>query len=156
MSTQSIASRRSFLKGGAVAAAPLAVAIPAAALASQDKARLSRLEDQAAIRELHQDWLRGLNRGASTGPALAPEVRSLAADHAGEPDLIEIAEGGGRARGRFHFVVELETELPGGVTLVQMARLQGGGRVRRSERRVLSAEYVKAGGAWKVARLEFA
>ena len=34
--------------------------------------------------------------------------------------------------------------------------MQGGGFVRWTERRVLKVEYVKAGGAWTIAKVEFA
>ena len=167
MTTAAVATRRSFLKGGAVAAAPLAVAVPAAALADEARrTRLARLEDETAIRALHQAWLRRINTGAHEEAAqlfadprrarVDKAVRAIAADHQGEPDAIEVAEGGVRATGRFPSSVELEAAIPLDSTLAQMAHAQGGGTVRRTERRLLKAEYVKAGSVWAIEKVELA
>jgi len=170
-STQS--SRRLFLKRGALLAAPLAAAVPAAVIADDGlKARLARLEDEAAIRKVHHAWLRRVNSmktvnvgvgDAATpllanfeGTALDQTVRSIAADHAGEPDAIEVAADGTRAVGRFQCAVEIENAIAQDCTLAQMAHAQGGGFVRQTERRVLKVEYRKIGGAWAIARAEFA
>ena len=57
-------SRRSFLKTGAIAAAPLAMAAPAAALADDgSRARLARLEDEKALAALHREVMAQVNRG---------------------------------------------------------------------------------------------
>ena len=172
MSKDTASTRRSFLKRGALLAAPLAaVAAPAAILADDAlKARLAKLEDEAAIRELHQTWLRRLDiddnasaRDAAAalfanreGAAFDPSVRRIAPDQAGEPDTIEVAADGKRAAGRFHCAVETETAIPQDCTLAQMAHAQGSGFVRRTERRVLKVEYVKSSGAWAIAKAEFA
>jgi TAT (twin-arginine translocation) pathway-exported protein len=167
MTRNATSSRRSFLKGGAVLAAPLAVAVPAAFIADDGlKARLARLEDEAAVRELHQTWMRRINTGAgdaATTPLFANRegtsfnqaLRSIAPDHAGQPDAIEIAADGKNAAGRFPSTVELETRIAQDCTLARMAHAQGGGFVRRTERRVLKVEYVKASGVWAIARVEF-
>jgi|WetSurMetagenome_2_1015567.scaffolds.fasta_scaffold41109_3 hypothetical protein len=165
MSKDVSSSRRSFLKGGAIVAAPLAVAASAAAMAQEPQAaRLARLEDEAAIQKLHQAWLRGVNTGADEDVArlfadprrasLEAAVRGVAPDHAADPDRVEIAWDGLSASGRFHCAVEVETAIAPDCTAAQMARLQGGGLVRRTEPRLLKADYVKAGGAWAIARLE--
>jgi hypothetical protein len=173
MTKDTASTRRSFLKGGALLAAPLAaVAVPAAVIADDElKARLARLENEAAIRELHQTWLRRINTrkddvtGAGAvvslfvnpkAAAFDPSVRSIAADHAGEPDAIEVAADGKSATGRFHCAVEIEAAIAQDCTLAQMAHEQGGGFVRRTERRVLKVEYVKGSGAWTIAKVEFA
>jgi len=167
MTTDNTSTRRSFLKRGALLAAPLAaVAAPAAVLVDDElKARLAKLENEAAIRELHQDWLRRINAGAGDAvrPLLAVRERSafdefvrITADHAGQPEAIEIAADGKRAAGRFPCAVEIETAIAEDCTLAQMAREQGSGFVRRTERRVLHVEYVKAGGTWAIAKAEFA
>ena len=168
MTTNTTSTRRSFLKDGALlAAVPLAAAVPAAVMADDGlKARLARLEDEAAIRELHQDWLRRINTGARDaatplfdgpeGAAFGQAVRSIAADHAGQPDAIEVAADRQSAAGRFPCAVEIETTIAPDCTLAQMAREQGGGFVRRTERGVLKVEYVKASGAWAIAKVEFA
>ena len=161
-----VSTRRSFLKGGAVVAAPLAAAAaPALAMAADHEARAARLEDEAAIRELHQTWLRRINAGAQgeaaelfadpRRAALDHGVCAIAADHAGAPDRLELAADGRSAAGRFHCTIEVETALPRGCTLAQMAYAQGGGFVRRTERIVLTAEYAKARGVWAIAKLEF-
>jgi len=151
-------TRRSFLKRGALLAAPLAaVAAPAAILADDElRARLARLENEAAIRELHQAWLRRINAGAGDAAMLDPSVRSIAPDHSAETDAIEIAADGRRASGRFHCAVETETEIPQDSTLAQMARAQGSGFLRRTERRMLKVEYAKASGVWEIAKAELA
>ena len=161
-------TRRLFLKRGALLAAPLAAAVPAAAMVDDGlKARLARLENEAAIRELHQMWLRVVNAGegdaatplfadAQDGVTSDQIVRNIAADHAGEPDAIEIAAEGNSAAGRFHCAVEIENAIAQDSTLAQMAHAQGGGFVRRTERRVLKVEYMKAGGAWAIAKVELA
>jgi hypothetical protein len=160
-------TRRSFLKGGALLAAPLAAAVPAAILADDGtKARLAKLENEAAIRELHQGWVRGISTGARDEAAALfsdpkraafdPTVRSIAPDHAGEPDAIEVAADGRRAAGRFHCAVETETAIAPDSTLAQMAHAQGGGYIRRWERRVLRVEYVKSASAWAISKAELA
>ena len=165
--TTSTSTRRSFLKRGAVLAVPLAAVAPAAVMADDRlTARLARLEDEAAIRELHQAWLRRINIGAadtatprfaaSEGAAFDQSVRSIAADHAAQPDAIEVAPDGQSAAGRFPCAVEIETTIAQDCTLAQMARAQGGGVVRRTERRMLQVKYVKSGGAWAIAKAEFA
>ena len=168
MTTDKTSTRRAFLKRGALLAAPLAaVAAPAVVLAGDElKARLARLENEAAIRALHQDWLRQINTGSADAvrPLLAGRertafdefVRSIAADNAGQPEAIEVATDGRSAAGRFPCAVEIETAIAEDCTLAQMAREQGSGFVRRTERRVLNVEYVKAGGAWAIAKAEFA
>lgn len=164
-------TRRSFLKRGALLAAPLAAAVPAAVIADDGlKARLERLEDEAEIRKLHHAWLRRVNVRAtagegdaatplpvdSEGTALDQTVRSIAADHAGEPDAIEVPADGTRAIGRFQCVVEIENAIARDCTLARMAHVQGGGFVRRTESRMLKVEYTKIGGAWAIAKAEFA
>jgi len=165
MSVSTASSRRSFLKGGAIAAAPLAVAVPAAAMAENEhRARAQRLQDEAEIRTLHQAWLR---KAATSSDAsmlfadpkaarLPKAIHRISADHAGHEDRIEIAADGLRASGRFAMLVELETELPRDSTLAQMAHAQGGGVVRRSEPKTLRASYIKTGGAWAIVNLGLA
>jgi hypothetical protein len=67
------ATRRSFLKNGALLAVPLAAAAAPAAIVADDslKSRLARLEDEAAIRNLHASWLRQFN--AAGASAAAPD-----------------------------------------------------------------------------------
>ena len=166
MSKNTASTRRSFLKRGALLAAPLAAGAPSTLLADDGlKARLARLEDQAAIRALHQTWLREVNARAADVPALRfadPEVnalghavRSIVADHAGPADSIEIAADGKNAAGRFLCAVEIETKIAQDCTLARMAHAQGGGFVRRTEHRLLKVDYVKSSGAWAIVKVQF-
>jgi hypothetical protein len=158
MSKQSIATRRMFLKCGTLLAGPIAAAsVPALALAKERsddglKARVMRLENEAAIRELHRSWLRRINAGG--GMALSgASVRRVTADHADVADRIEIAEDGHSATGRFDCAVEVQSMLPDDFTLGQMAHAQGSGTLRTTERRVLTVEYLKVAGAWTMGRI---
>ena len=153
-------TRRSFfLKGGALLAAPLAAAGPAAAIAdTQLESRLRRLEDEAAIRELHRTWLWRINAGAAdpTRALLDASVRGIAPDSSAAPDAIQIAADGGSAAGRYSCTVEIETGIARDCTLAQMAHAQGSGSVRKTERRVLTVDYLKTGGAWAIAKTQLA
>ena len=167
MSTDTTSDRRSFLKRGALLAAPLVAAAPAVLAddARDLKARLAKLEDEAAIRGLHQDWLRRINAG--DGDAAKPlfadtqdvafdsAVRSIAADHSAEPDVIEIASDSNSASGQFYCLLEIETSIPQDCTLAQMAHEQGSGFIRRTQRGVLKVEYAKTFGAWTIAKIKF-
>ncbi len=164
MSPKNSATRRSFLKKGALLAVPLAAAAAPAAIAADDslKSRLARLEDEAAIRNLHHSWLKQASTGTGTSSSVRSKgatdetVRNIAADHAAPADAIEIAPDRKTASGRFHCVVEVETSIAPDSTLAQMAHAQGSGFVRRTERRLLRVAYAKSAGAWSVASAEFA
>jgi len=150
MSAKSISTRRSFLKGGAIVAAPFAVGAPAAALADDGlKARAARLEDEAAIRRLQQDFLRQVNLDGGH-EALDRAVRAITADHRGEAEAIELSADGARATGRLATLVEVETALPADNTLAQMAHAQGNGTLRRTERRRLTLAYRKTKDGWEI------
>lgn len=165
MSDESNATRRSFLKGGAVLAAPLAVALPTAAIAADDRAvRLRHLEDEAAIRALHRDWLRHVNGGAGNAAALFASaaaarcldsaVCGIVPDHASDAGHIDIAADGRRATGQFPCMVETSSPIAPENTLAQMVLAQGGGIVRESARRLVSTDYVKQGEHWSIAGIE--
>lgn len=150
----SIATRRSFLSGGALLAAPIAAAaVPAVVFADGGlKARVKRLEDEAAIRELHQSWLRQVNVGE--GDVRPGEsVRRITTDHAGASDRIEVAADGRSAVGHFNCAVETETPLPADCTLAQMAHAQGSGTFGVTERRALTVGYAKVRGAWTITKV---
>jgi len=166
MSDRADATRRSFLKVGAVLAIPGgAVAVPAIAAAADSSARrLARLESEAAIRELHRHWLRGINRGGDVAglfadPRHAGQDRRIAAivgDPAGEPDLIQLAADGTRATARYHCVVETVTELVPDCTLTQMKLAQGEHVLRERARRVVEAEYVRGEAGWVIGKVRLA
>ena len=163
MDDRSIPTRRAFLKGGAILAAPLAIAVPAAAMASDDKAvRLQRLEDEAAIRALHRDWLGRVNAGepaadlfvrADAAHCLDSAVCALTADPA-SPDMIEIAGDGSHATGQFRCTVETQSRLAPHNIFAQMALAQGGGITRTSQQQLVIAGYVKADDRWLIATVE--
>ena len=144
-------TRRKLLTGGAILAAPIAAAaVPAVALAEDSlNARVARLESENAIRDLHRAWVRQLNAGAGDA-RLDVAVRRIIVDHAGAPERIELAADGRSAVGHFDCVVEVETPLPDDCTLAHMARAQGSGNVCRTERRVLTVDYERVGGCWKI------
>ena len=148
MSENSISTdRRSFLKTGAIAAAPLAALAPAAALADDgSKARLARLEDERAIESLHRAFLRQPS-------ALARDVRAVRQDHEAG---IEFAEDGRSASLRCQCCVERDADFTGESTVERMARFQGHGSHRHSEERVLVADYVKGKDGWSIERIAFA
>jgi hypothetical protein len=160
--------RRSFLKTGALVTAPLAaVALPAAALAADDgsRAKLARLEDERAIEGLRRSVLRKINGDAASdcGQFIARAdaieldegLRSIADDPVEEPTLA-LSEDGAHATCRNSCRVEVETALTGSTTLERMARFQGQGSHRSSEKRMLLTDYVKQDGEWKLAHLRLA
>ncbi len=169
MSEESKSTRRSFLKGGAIVAAPLAaMSAPAAAALAGGEARnkLARLEDEKAIRGLHQHWMARVNAGdpvaaaqcyASESCACAMAgIAAVAPARTGAPDVIEVAADGRHARATYAATVETETLIAPENTLAQMLHAQGEGYVRASEARTLRADYVKArDGRWAIAGLAF-
>jgi hypothetical protein len=168
MTTKAVSTRRRFFwQAGAAVSAPLAVS---SALASQDgveraegsQSRLAALEDVNAIRALHQTYARLVNAGASAEIAklfadpsevrVDESIRSLSADGFGEQDLIEVSADRRTATARTPCIVHSESAIEPSCPLVEMARQQGEGVLRRSERRVLENAYVKQGGVWKIER----
>lgn len=168
MTKDSITTRRSFLKSGALVAAPVAaVGVPAATLADDgSKARLARLEDERAIEELNRNFLRQFNGGGASrtanlfadgkAPRLAEGMTRLSLDMAEVQCSLELSEDGARARAHYACTVAMEHSLEGEGTLVEMARLQGNSTVLSTESRVLSADYVKRGDGWAIERLRLA
>lgn len=155
MSKDMTASRRAFIKSGAIAAAPLAVALPTAAFAADDgsKSRLALLEDEKAIEALHRDYLRRFD--AAEGAKLARGLTGLADEPADAPH-IAFADNGRRATCRRACRASFRTDFTGHSTLEQMHRLQGQGLHQHDERRVLIAEYTKGQDGWAIASLRLA
>lgn len=166
MSKDMTTSRRSFLKSGALVAAPLAlVAAPAAAAFTDDsKARLLRIEDERAIEALNRAFLRRFNSGATTAdlfvsgksPKMAEGMTALTLDASAEPEAFAISDDGSSATARLACVAEYVQELEGEGTFVEMARLQGNGPVRLSEARNFVGKYVRTAEGWAIERIEFA
>ena len=157
MTDDIVPTRRSFLKAGALIAAPLAATMPTSVLAGDRDIRDPSLADEAVLRRLHHDWLRAINRGGSVPrrSVFDSDVRSIVADPAGEPDVIRVAADGKRATARFACTVETVTELLLDSTFAQMAHAQGGGSARTSRQGVLTIDYRKSDNEWAIAEIAF-
>lgn len=155
-------SRRLFVRSAglaAAAAAPIAVASVAAAETDDTALRLRRLEDEKAVRALQQAYLTHVNAGAHgeaaklfADPAVArtdPTLRSLA-PMPDASDAIEIAADGQAAVAKVRCLAATETPIEGRGTLLDMARAQGEGVIRRSEPRLLELAAVRREGGWRI------
>lgn len=152
--------RRSFLKAGAIVAAPVAALAPVAAIAADDSsAQLARLEDERAIEALQRKFLRHLNGSADCSEFLAASdavdldqgVRAIAEDMAHEPELV-LADDGLSAAARCACHIERVTDITGNSTIEQMARLQGHGTHSHREERVLATEFRKGKDGWRITK----
>ncbi|MCW2365849.1 hypothetical protein M2333_001598 [Sphingobium sp. B11D3B] len=152
MTTDTTSSRRSFLKSSAFIAMPL-ITVPTAALADDGAAvRLAQLEDEAAVRKVHERWLRD-TAGAVTHLDGASAVTP---DHDGQPLAIQIADDGRSAIARQPCVVESASTLEADCTFAQMALAQGNRCIRQTERRVLITTLAKHDDGWVVTKVRFA
>ncbi len=155
------ADRRAFLKAGSLAAAPLAMAAPAAALAADDgsRAKLARLEDERAIEALQRKFVRYLNGAGDCGEVIAPSgsvelgegLCAIAEDLRHEPSFA-LADDGLTASARCACRVERAVAFTGDTTIERMARFEGLGQHRHEERAVLAMEFIKDREGWKIAR----
>lgn len=151
MITKPAASRRTFFgKAGAALLAPLAATRALAGEQPGDDLakRLAALEDADAIRGLLQRHVQSVNAGTSAAPDA--HVRALNLD---SEIAIEVL-GDGTATAKVGCSVATATPIVGGDTLVEMARLQGDGVLKRHERRVLVGSLAKRRGMWQIERLE--
>ena len=154
--TKDTSSRRAFLKNSALLAAPIVAGAPAIALAADEtRTRLKRLEDEAAIRETHRKWLRQVNAGKPGDVPFDETIKNVAADQEGDADKIEIASDGVHATGHYASIVAIEAPITSECTISQMLAAQGHGTISRSERGVLTVDYVKNGAAWTIAKAGF-
>ena len=139
-------TRRKFFGSAALLAAPLAAGT---AVASEDlAARLAALEDANAIRAALRNWAQDVSTGNLAAPIA--NIRSLTFDS--DPAISVAANG--TATARMPCIVETATPIDGNETLVEMARQQGDGIVRRAERRLLHGSFVKRDGSWHLASTE--
>jgi len=148
-------TRRSFIGvAGAALSAPLTAVRPATAPAPAD--------DVAAIRALGQAYTRHVNAGDYEGAAALFAAPSMAAidrgiqrvtsDDFGAHDMITVAADGQTAIAVLHCTVEAERAIGPECPLLDMARQQGGGVLRRTERGVFEHTCVKQDGVWKLQR----
>ena len=142
MNTKQTARRRfCFGAGAAALAAPAAFAasVSGASRGAVEtlEARLAALEDANAIRELQRGYAAQVS---------AKEVNDV---------VIQIAPDRRTATARTLCVVQVEAPIEApGCTLVDMARAQGEGVVRRKERRFLEQTFARRDGVWKIERAE--
>jgi hypothetical protein len=167
MSRTGTSTRRSFIAvAGAALSAPVAAAaatFPAVVERTDPlKRRVEQLEDLNAIRALNQDYCRHVNAGAHEqlaalfdDPAegtIATGISGIAAD-GNEEDAIEVATDRRTATARLWRTVYRQTAIGPSCTLVEMARLQGGGVVTRADATVVENVYVCRNGVWKFRRV---
>jgi len=167
MEDKSMTSRRSFLKSGAMVAAPVAlVATPAVAAGVGDeelRMRLARMVDSRAIEALNRRFVSQFNAADERGlaalfadgraPELGRGIARLVLEDAAEPEGIELSADGSRARATYVCRAEVEHILEGHDTLMQMARLQGNCAHRTSEPGELRIDYVRRQGGWTIERV---
>jgi len=72
-----------------------------------------------------------------------------------EQETIEVVSNRKTAKARFHFSMQVGEPMTGNSSLVELARLQGGGIVKWWEGGICEASYVKVGESWKIRRLEY-
>jgi len=146
------ATRRSFIQtAGAALSTPLALAaasVPATAAPAEGdpNARLAYLEDLEAIRTLNQEFARQYAN---------PGIRGITPDPFADHDVIDIGPDRLTATALMHCTVHMENEIGPSCTLVEMAKQQGGGVVRRSEVGVFDHAYVRRDGIWKIQRSSY-
>ena len=153
MQQSSRQGRRSFVwKAGAAMSATIGAVCAgssegALALSDADalKARLARLEDVNAIRQLHEEHAR----------LLKDRDGVILQKHAHQQDVIEIASDRLTATARFHCIVHAEAAIAPACPLVDMARQQGGGVIKWTEAGVFENVYAREREAWKIRTLAY-
>lgn len=146
-------TRRMFFgQAGAALAVPLAAVSAVAGERPSGEnlaARLATLEDTNTIRTLLHSHAQSINAGMNAAPGA--HVRTLTLDSDVAIDVV----GDGTAKAMVGCNVETATPIDSNDTLVEMARLQGDGVLKRNERRVLVGSLVKHRGIWLIEQLEF-
>jgi hypothetical protein len=141
-------TRRSFFSQASVALAAPMTALAADTEGDDMAARLAALEDENAVRALLHRYALRVNDRLDSPPT--PDVCSISLDS----DLaIEVATDG-TAAARAHCTVTTAKPIESCGTLVEMARLQGDGVVKLTERRVLHGRLVKQQGVWQLENAE--
>jgi hypothetical protein len=139
---------------------PLAAAgavVPLHATVEEDAiaGRLARLEDVNAIRAVNQAFAQQVNAGTAHTLGIDRAIGNLVTADFGERDTIEVALDRQTATGVMHCTVTIEAAIGPSCPLVEMARQQGGGVVRRSESGVFENVYVQRDGAWSIERSSY-
>jgi hypothetical protein len=168
MTTATVSTRRSFIQtAGAALSVPLAAVaasapVNAAEESDSSEVRLARLEDLNAIRALNVEYARHVNAGSREAIAalfahpsdahVDPDVSGIGPDGFGEHDVIEIGPDRQTATALLYCTLHMESAIGPDCPLVDMARQQGGGVLRRTERGVFEHAYVRRNGIWKIQR----
>ena len=164
-SSLDLARRRFMWKAGTALAAPAAHSTGLSDDATSH-ARLALLEEQNAIRAVVRAYMRHVNGYPGADGELARvcanparlrlhAVRALTPNPEGAADTIEIAADGRTATARLHCTADTETPIEPACPLVEMARAQGCGVLRQTERGVLETAFVKSNGGWTIERADF-
>lgn len=159
-------TRRDALKITALAATPLGVLAPAAAIAADDsRSALARLQDERAIETLQRNFLNRFNGkpGADCGEFVAgsaairldADLCRIAPDPA-SPPRIELSDDGVSAGLVQKCQVERRTDFDGPSTLERMARFQGSGSASHSGPAELRARLRRVETGWIFAELTIA
>ena len=165
MRTRTVATRRSFIQtAGAALSVPLAAAaasVPASAVDDADPTQ-ARLEDAEAIRALNREYARRVNAGDpdaramlftdTSGARFDADVRGVVPDGFGERDVIDIAPDRQSATGAVYCTALVERAIGPDSPLVEMARQQGGGVLRRFERIVFENVCARRDGVRTIQR----
>jgi len=112
--------------------------------------RLARLEDVNALRALNQAFAQQVNAGTAHTLGIDPAIGNLVTADFGERDVIDVALDRQTATGVMHCTVTIETAIGPSCTLVEMAREQGGGVVRRTEAGIFEIAYERRDGVWTI------
>ena len=87
--------------------------------------------------------------------AIERGMQHVTSDEFGAHDTITVAADGQSATAVLHCTVEAERATGPECPLLDMARQQGGGVLRRTERGVFEHACVKQGGVWKILRADY-
>jgi SnoaL-like domain len=102
------------------------------------------------IRRLYCDHFAPRLAGKKMAPAPGFEP-----DPSGQQDIVKVAADRRTAACQFPYSMQVGEPMTGNSSLVEMARLQGGGIVKWWEGGICEASYVKAGESWKIRKLEY-
>jgi hypothetical protein len=146
-----MSSRRAFvLSGGATLGAGVAATASALPTAPRPLAA-TEAEDREAIRQLHAEFIAGVEGASIEGAATTHRAyRSNARQNA---DQLTLAAD--RATASWNVDVQVVTPIEGDSTVAQMARLQGQYGDVRWETGRLEAAYEKTNGQWCVTSMRY-